>query len=160
MDRFQNYNPPTAVDVVALRWNDTTLEALVGQRNSPPHQWALPGGFQEMGDTLERTAVKELEEETGYVVAESDLQLLTVLSRPDRDPRMHVNSVSYMVMITNQPQGDGRDDLANVGWVPIVDLTEDGYLVKFYADHELILSKALQRIGQEKGAELLARLMS
>lgn len=56
---------------------------------------ALPGGFVEEHETVERAAVRELEEETGIRISEDGLRLIGVFSRIDRDPRQRVISVAY-----------------------------------------------------------------
>lgn len=61
-------------------------------RRGDSGQWALPGGTLEWGETLEKSAVRELEEEAG--VTEMRLgRLVGVYSRPDRDPRFHAVTV-------------------------------------------------------------------
>jgi len=42
-----------------------------------PNTWSVLGGAQEPGELLVNTAVRELREETGYVLDPSQLQLLT-----------------------------------------------------------------------------------
>ena len=48
-------------------------------------QWALPGGFVEVGETVHEAAVREAAEETGLAVEIS--RLVGVYSEADRDPR-------------------------------------------------------------------------
>lgn len=43
--------------------------------------WGLPGGLMELGESLEDTAKREVQEETGLAI--TDLQLLGVFSGPD-----------------------------------------------------------------------------
>ena len=117
-------NPPTAVDVMVeiythihhTRWGGYTepkdFQGIVLiERGHEPYKgkWALPGGFQEMGESLEETAVREAKEETGL-----DIELLgqlLVYSDPKRDPRGPVNSVGYVARATGIPQGG--DDATN-----------------------------------------------
>lgn len=83
-------NPPTAIDLVLEYQGGLVLV----KRKNPPYGWALPGGFQEMGESLEETAVREGKEETGLDV--KLVKQLKVYSEPCRDPRMHVNSVAFI----------------------------------------------------------------
>lgn len=57
------------------------------RRGSDPFegQWALPGGFVEVGETVETAAVREVAEETGLAVELASL--IGVYSDPERDPR-------------------------------------------------------------------------
>ena len=125
-------NPPTAVDVVIELYRPGTnlagpeLEALEGivliERGRPPFQgkWALPGGFQEYGESLEQTAVREAKEETGLDVVL--VSQLSTYSAPDRDPRGHVNSVGYIARATGSPLG--ADDAAQARVFPLDQLPE------------------------------------
>lgn len=58
-------------------------------------QWALPGGFVEVGETVEQAAVREAAEETGMAVEIA--RLIGVYSDPERDPRGHNVSVAFLV---------------------------------------------------------------
>ena len=51
-----NYkNPIPTVDII-IRINDGIV--LIKRRN-PPHGWALPGGYQDEGETCEAAATRE-----------------------------------------------------------------------------------------------------
>ena len=66
------------------------------KRKNPPFKdhFALPGGFVEVGETVEVAAVREAKEETGLEV--KLLKLLGVYSDPSRDPRGHTVSVCFL----------------------------------------------------------------
>src|SRR3954451_9480361 len=69
------------------------------RRGSEPFegQWALPGGFVEVGETVRQEAVGESAEETGLAVEVS--RLVGVYSEPDRDPRGHNVSVAILARV-------------------------------------------------------------
>lgn len=62
--------------------------------------WALPGGTLEWGETLERTAIRELHEEAGVENVELG-RIVGVYSDPARDPRFH--AVTIVVEATIEP---------------------------------------------------------
>jgi 8-oxo-dGTP diphosphatase len=67
---------------------------LIRRRNPPyQNQWALPGGFVELGESVEEAAVREAKEETGLDVELK--KLAGVFSDPDRDPRGHTVSICF-----------------------------------------------------------------
>ena len=109
---IRNYNPPSAVDLIIEMYHDKIFEGIVLiERGNPPFKGrkALPGGFQEMGDSLEKTALKEAKEETGLDVML--VQQLKVYSEAGRDPRGPVNSVGYVCRAKGVPQAG--DDAAH-----------------------------------------------
>ncbi len=69
---------------------------LLIRRKNPPYasHWALPGGFVELGETVEAAVKRELREETGVMVYAPIL--IGVFSSPDRDPRGHVVSCAFL----------------------------------------------------------------
>ena len=88
--------PKLMVDVVVPSEDGRIL---LIRRASDPYegQWALPGGFVEVGETLEEAAAREAGEETGLQV--DIVRLVGVYSDPDRDPRGHNVSVAFLVRV-------------------------------------------------------------
>lgn len=82
--------PLLTVDCVAF---DSRGRVLLIRRGKPPFagRLALPGGFVDVGETVEDACRREIEEEAGVNVR--DLALVGVYSAPDRDPRGHTASV-------------------------------------------------------------------
>jgi 8-oxo-dGTP diphosphatase len=88
------------------------LTLLAIRRGNEPYKdmIALPGGFLEvvvrppagpvcLGETLERCAQRELQEETGVWAPLEDFFLVCVQSSPQRDPRNHVIDHVYCVQV-------------------------------------------------------------
>ena len=97
--------PSPTVDVVILLPGDRVV---LVRRKYPPPGWALPGGFVEVGETLEAAAVREAREETGLEVELTDL--LGVYSDLRRDARRHTVSTVYVGRAVGEPAG--ADDAA------------------------------------------------
>jgi 8-oxo-dGTP diphosphatase len=76
--------------------------------------YALPGGFVDVGETVEAACRRELKEETGLAVGA--LRLIGVYSDPNRDPRGHTCSVAYLASIDRADVLAG-DDAAAAEWV-------------------------------------------
>lgn len=122
-------NPVPTVDVV-LHVPDRGV--LLVERRSPPHGWALPGGFVDAGETVEQAAVREAREETGLEVALTGL--LGVYSDPRRDPRQHTLSVVFMARAHDLATLKAGDDAARAEFFP-----REGLPRTLAFDHAVIL---------------------
>jgi 8-oxo-dGTP diphosphatase len=96
---------------------------LLVKRKSEPYkgQLCFPGGYLNCGkETLERTAQRELREETGLRVRQKDLYLLCVNSLPTRDPRGHV--IDHVYIARNvRGRTKANDDAEYAKWRKLSD---------------------------------------
>ncbi len=99
-------NPSPTVDIVILLPGDRVV---LVERRGEPRGWALPGGFVDVGETVEAAAVREAREETGLEVELTGL--LHVYSDPRRDPRRHTITTVFLGRAEGQPAGG--DDAAD-----------------------------------------------
>lgn len=87
--------PKLTVDIVAPMDDGIVL---IKRKNEPfAGKWALPGGFVDVGETVEDAAVREMKEETGLEV--EIVRLVGVYSDPSRDPRGHNVSVAFLANV-------------------------------------------------------------
>lgn len=100
--------PPVAADVIIELIDRPGRPIVLIERRNPPPGWAIPGGFVEVGETVEAAAVREAREETALDVRLT--ALLGVYSDPGRDPRGHTVSVVYIGEAQGTPraQDDAR----------------------------------------------------
>lgn len=105
--------PLLTVDCVVFNSRGEVL--LIERKNEPfKGQYALPGGFVDVGETVEDACRRELMEETG--VKAGRLTLVGVYSDPNRDPRGHTASVVFMTRVRSSKIEAG-DDAASARWV-------------------------------------------
>ncbi len=97
--------PALTVDCVIFHGESVVL---VKRANEPfKGQYALPGGFVEIGETVEQACARETLEETGLRV--ENLRLIGVYSQPDRDPRGHTVTTAFMAQADLSQMKAGSD---------------------------------------------------
>lgn len=134
--------PSVTVDVVIFSLIERELNILLVKRKRWPYegQWAIPGGFINIDESIETAARRELEEETG--VRDIYLEQLYTFGEPLRDPRTRVISVAYFAIIRADRQVlKVSDESTDVRWFPVRRLP--GQLA---FDHDHILATALDRL--------------
>ena len=79
--------PAVTVDCVVFGLDDRDLQVVLIQRDIPPFEgeWALPGGFVHMDETLEEAALRELREETGIEKVFLDFKKMDTMNRKSYD---------------------------------------------------------------------------
>jgi 8-oxo-dGTP diphosphatase len=98
-------------------------------------RWALPGGFVDEHEPLERAALRELREETGLQLDEV-VQFRTY-GDPGRDPRGHTITVVFIAPVRERAAVAAADDAARAGWFPVDELPPLAF------DHDRIIPEAL-----------------
>lgn len=134
-DEFER--PSVAVDVIIFTIMDGDLKTLLVERDHWPFEgdWALPGGFVQMEESLEAAATRTLQDKTG--VEEVYLEQLYTFGEPDRDPRTRVITVAYFALVNADAVEVGDERAA---WYSAYDLPPLAF------DHNDILSYAIQRL--------------
>ena len=135
---YQYPRPSLTTDTVVFKVKDTTTQLLLIQRKFPPYKgkWALPGGFMDMDETLEQSAARELEEETGLKNVE--LQQLKAFSTLERDPRGRTISVIFWGVADESSEPVAGDDAAKAQWFDITKLPELAF------DHQEVVDEAVK----------------
>lgn len=114
--------PKIMVDVVIPSEEGVVLI----RRGSDPYEgmWALPGGFVDVGETVEEAAIREAKEETSLDVELE--RLVGVYSDPGRDPRGHNVSVTFLARVAGgEPKAATDADEVSVLDPSEVDLAFD-----------------------------------
>jgi 8-oxo-dGTP diphosphatase len=102
--------PLLAADIIIELVDRPERPIVLIERRNPPPGWAIPGGFVDVGESVERAAVREAGEETALDVVL--VALLGVYSDPARDARGHTASIVYVAQARGMPRA--QDDAAAV----------------------------------------------
>lgn len=122
---------PTVDIIIEIKRKNGQEGIILIKRKNPPHGWALPGGFVDIGESLEEAAVREAKEETSL-----DVKLISqfhTYSDPKRDPRKHTISTVYVAAAQGRPIA--QDDAQDIGI-----FTEEEINFPLAFDHQKILA--------------------
>ncbi len=125
MPRSYPDRPYVGVGIVVFRGD----EVLLVERIKPPirNRWSIPGGAQEIGETVHEAALRELMEETGL---EADIiGLIDVVDSITRDQDSRVRFHYTLVDLAAEwrsGEAVAADDVGAVRWVALADLEAMG----------------------------------
>ena len=119
--------PLLTVDII-IRYQEGIV---LIERKNPPYGWALPGGFVEVGESLENAAIREAKEETSL-----DIKLVEqfhAYSDPRRDFRFHTATVVFLADGNGSVHGKDDAKRADV-------FSESAMPSDMAFDHKMIMS--------------------
>jgi 8-oxo-dGTP diphosphatase len=132
---------PLTVDCVVFGLDQNDLKVMLIQRDLAPFEgeWALPGGFVRIDETVDEAARRELEEETG--LRSIFLEQLYTFGAVHRDPRERVVSVAYYALVNlSDHKVAAATDARDAAWFPVHEVPTLAF------DHADILKMALKRL--------------
>lgn len=93
--------PPLAVtvDLVLMTVHEERLAVLLQHRSEAPHkgEWALPGGFVRIDESLDAAARRILVDKAG--LGDAWLEQLYSFGDPGRDRRMRIVTIAYFALV-------------------------------------------------------------
>lgn len=136
-------HPAVTVDVLIFTIKDDALKIILTKRGFEPYagQWAIPGVFVNLDESLEDAASRALKEKTGVEIEKVYLEQLYTFGDLDRDPRSRVVTVAYFALSNNYKMAP----IASPS-VQELDLFPVNKLPKLAFDHKEIIEKALHRL--------------
>ncbi|MFW5991093.1 MAG: NUDIX domain-containing protein [Candidatus Nanoarchaeia archaeon] len=124
-----------AVDLCVFKADEELKILLIKRRNEPfKGCYALPGGVVDKNEELERTASRELEEETGIIPI--FLKKLSTYAKVDRDPRGRVASTSFLSLVKPGVKALPDDDAIYADWFKLKEIPPLAF------DHKEIIEDA------------------
>lgn len=126
----------TTDGIVEIYDNDENFLGIVLiERKNQPLGLALPGGFVDVGESVEEAVVREMKEEISLDVEIK--KLLGIYSDPLRDPRFHTASAVYICKAYGEPLGADDAKVATLYKLDAIPLE------KLVFDHKKIVEEYL-----------------
>ena len=139
---YEYPHPAVTTDIVIFTVMEDALKVLLIKRGEDPFkgEWATPGGFLHIDESLDACARRELREETGLEGVY--LEQLYTYGAVDRDPRERILTVAYFALISLDGQRvQAGDDAADARWYGVDSLPA------LACDHADILAHATERLA-------------
>lgn len=151
-------SPALAIDLALITISDGVLKCLLMRRDDAETvrgDWALPGGFVHMDETIEDTAARVMRDKAQLNWAY--LEQLYTYGALNRDPRERVVSVTHFALLPEAllvdagTAGDRLMARIEVDWEgeqggPARACDADGAEIRLAFDHEAILGDVVKRL--------------
>jgi len=142
---IKHRNPVPTVDII-IQLEGGAIVLI--ERANPPYGWALPGGYVDYGESLEKAAVREAKEETSL-----EIELLGqfhTYSDPRRDSRQHNISTVFVAQSAGIPKGASDARRADIFF-------ENSLPTPLVFDHGQILKDYFRAFRENQGAKIPAK---
>eukprot|EP00884_Botryococcus_braunii_P019146 jgi/Botrbrau1/5915/Bobra.0366s0090.1 len=145
---YQYPRPSVTVDnvIVAKPEGHTPAKVLLIQRKNSPckGRWALPGGFVDEYEPLEKAAARELQEETSISPELVALRQVGAFGDPGRDPRGWCVTVTFAACVPTTLLGvRAADDASDAQWFEVDQIPRP-----LAFDHQPMLKTAFERLAE------------
>lgn len=111
-------------------------------------QWAMPGGYIDIDETIEQSMLRELKEETSIHLQEDVLKRaiedVRVFDKPSRAQRGRIITHVHLLKLDDNkplPKVKGGDDAAEAKWIPVGDFFN--MRKKTFSDHWHIIESII-----------------
>lgn len=151
MFKYDYPHPAVTTDIVIFTVKDNDLQLLLIKRGEEPFkgEWALPGGFLQIDESLDECSKRELKEETG--VSNVYLEQLYTFGGVKRDPRERVISVAYFALVPSEKLNLKADtDADEVEWF------KHNKIPNLAFDHKNIIEAAYTRLKDKLSYSTIA----
>ncbi|WP_163714188.1 NUDIX hydrolase [Mangrovibacterium lignilyticum] len=138
-----------AVDCVIFGYKDGDLKLLLYPRSFEPSKgnWSLLGGFIQKDESSDQAAERILKRTTG--LDEIYMDQVAAFSKPDRETAARVISIAYYALIRLDDHDEEIVHQYGADWFSIKDKPD------LIFDHDEIVSKALAKLQQKAGYQLI-----
>lgn len=149
--RINPQRPIVGVGVVV--WREDRV--LLVRRGKEPNkgQWSIPGGAQQLGETVFEAAAREVLEETGLTVTVCGL--VDVVDGIMREAGRVVYHYTLVDVVAESLEGEpvAADDAAAVGWFTLADLPA----LKLWSETERVIRESVFKLQASNRLPLVLR---
>lgn len=130
--------------VVARLTSDKKIEVLVEKRGpavSATGRWCFPCGYLDYDETIKEAVIREVREETGYVLDSKDIMFVDIDSKPEgKKQNVLVKHIAFIDAEDRQTDGFELDtnEVTELKWAEIGTYESKQFVDKFILDEEKI----------------------